>query len=245
MKLYERCVDLQLKVEAAQSSDASGVLLASGESLVESMDRASDYFAGAARFRSATATTDRPGLDLKVVSKAVNGFRGALSSRGAVAFQQQHATNLTDAAKRQRELVARWISTKWKAQFAEYEREATRAQTEHLVGSAAHQRIVRGRAQTLQTAMGLDPISNADELQGVLGGDELATWIAAISKIGSELREALEAIDAEQAAFTPEVSEVLRRAATEDGFPLSELTTDLLSALRLAGVDEHLVVRRQ
>jgi hypothetical protein len=245
MTLYERCVDLQLKVEAAQSADAGGVLLASGVNLVESLDRASDYFTGAAQFRVVIATAERPAVDLKVVSKSVNGFRGALSSRGAVAFQQQHATHLTNAAKIQRELVVRWISTKWRALFGEYESEITRAQTEHLIGSAAHQRIARGRAQTLRTGMGLDPITNAEELQRVLGEDELAEWIVAIEKIGSELRQALEAINVEQAALTLEVSEALRRAATEGGLPLSELSTDLLNSIRLAGVDEHLVVRRQ
>jgi len=93
--------------------------------------------------------------------------------------------------------------------------------------------------------MGLDPITNAEELQRVLGEGELPEWIVAIGKIGSELRQALEAIDVEQAALTLEVSDALRRAATEGGLPLSELSTDLLNSIRLAGVDEHLVVRRQ
>jgi hypothetical protein len=59
------------------------------------------------------------------------------------------------------------------------------------------------------------------------------------------MRAALEALDAERAALTPEVRDALQRAAAEGGLPLSEVTDELLAALRSAGVDDSLVVRRR
>lgn len=245
MSLYDRSVDLQLKLEAAQSADTSLELLARGARLVESLHRASEYFVGAAAFRSALKVTDKPGLDMKAVSKAVGAFRAGLSRHGSAAFQHDPATTLSDVAKAQRERTARWVTARWKDRFGEYQPLLDRIQTEHLVGSATHIVVAQARASKLRAAMGMDPVANAAELQNTLGGADVGGWSRAITTLANEMRTALEALDAERAALNPEVREALRRAAAEGGLPLSDITDELLAALRGAGIDESLVVRRR
>ena len=62
--------------------------------------------------------------------------------------------------------------------------------------------------------------------------------------MGDELRIAIEAIEQEHATLTPEVQKILERAGSGEGFPLAEITSDVLEALESAGVLDGLVVRR-
>ncbi len=245
MTLYDRSVDLQLKLEAAQSADTSLGLLARGAQLVLSLDRATEYLAGAAAFRSSAEITDRPGLDLKGVSKAVAAFRAGLSRHGSAAFQHDPASTLTEVAKTERERTARWVTARWRDRFEAYRPLLDRIQTEHLVGNATQILVARARASKLRAAMGMDPVANAADLQNTLGGVDVDAWLRAITTLANEMRTALEALDAERAALTPEIREALRRAAAEGGLPLSDVTDELLAALRCAGIDESLVVRRR
>jgi hypothetical protein len=243
MSLYDRCVDLQVKLDAAQLADASLELLARGARLVEGLDGASEYLEGTAAFRSNANIADAPALDLKRATQAVGAFRAGLSRHSSAAFQHQPAATLIEVAKSQRDRAARWVGACWKNLFAEYEPLLDRVQTEHLVGSGTH-RVV-ARASKLQAARGADPVTAVGELRSRLGGEEVAAWVASIESLGADLRRELAALDHERAALTDEVRDALQHAASEEGLPLSEISVDLLAALRAAGVDGHLVVRRR
>jgi hypothetical protein len=151
---------------------------------------------------------------------------------------------LSDVAKAQRERTVRWVTARWKDRFDEYQPLLNRVQTEHLVGSTTQIVIARARALKLRTARGMDPVADASELQGTLGGADVDAWLHAVTTLANDMRTALEALDAERAALTPEVRDALERAASNEGLPLSDLTDELLAALRTAGVDDSLVVRR-
>ena len=245
MSLYDRCVDLQLRLEAAQSADASLELLIRGDRLVEGLDRASEYFDGVAAFRSKLGISSSPALDSKAVTQAVGAFRAGLSRHSSAAFQHQPATSLVELAKVQRDRTARWVGAQWKGLFAAYDPLVERVQTGRLVGSRNHCMVAQARAAKLRAARGMDPVGDAAELQSVLGGVDITAWSASIESIGGELRQALEALDDERQALTPAVRGAPESAASDGGLPLSELNADLLAALRAAGVDEHLVVRRR
>lgn len=245
MNLYNRCVDLQLKLEAAQSADASLELLARGNRLVEGLDQASEYLEGTAAFRSKANIADAPALDLKRATQAVGAFRAGLSRHGSAAFQHQPATTLIEVAKSQRDRAARWVSSRWKELFARYEPLLDRAQPERLVGNATHCVVAQARASKLRAVRGMDPVMAGDDLRTRLGGVDVTAWIASIESLSADLRRALTALDEERAALTPEVRDALQRTSSEEGLPLSELGAELLAALRAAGVDGHLVVRRR
>lgn len=246
MRLYDRSVDLQLKLEAAQSADTSLELLARGARLVDVLGHTADYFEGVSRFRDAARIPERPVIDMKVISQAVSAFRAGISRHGSAAFQHQPAMTLAEAAKAQRERAARWLSARWRDLFAEYDPLIERATTEHLVGSKSHQLVARARAAQLRALRNLDPVANVTELDESLGtAGDVSAWIAEIRAIGTELRDTLAALDAERATLSAEVRAALQRSASADGLPLEELTDELLAELREAGVQMHLVVRRR
>src|SRR5581483_5142366 len=110
MNLYDRCVDLQLKLEAALAADAGLELLARGTHLVEGLDQASQYLSAAAAFRSEANITGVPALDQNAVAQAVTAFRAGLSRHGSAAFQHQPAASLIKVAKSERNRAARWVS---------------------------------------------------------------------------------------------------------------------------------------
>ncbi len=244
MSLYDRCVDLQLKLEVAQSADAGVEVLARGGRLVEELDRAAEYLEGAAQFRSTANLSDTPSLDVKAVTQAVAGFRGGLSRRGSAAFQHQPATTLVDVAKAQRDRTVRWVNTRWKDVFVADEALLERVQNEHFVGSGPQLVVAKARAAKLRAVRGRDPVADFDDLCTMLGGDGITEWFESIANVRAELQSAVVALDDEREALTPEVREALQRAGTDDGLPLSEVTPELLSTLHAAGVDDHLVVRR-
>jgi hypothetical protein len=244
MSVYDRAVDLQVKLEAAREADTSIELLTRGARLVNSLEQASAYFADASAFHAKAHLNERPNLDTRAVTQAVSGFRAGLSRHGSAAFQHQPATTLAEVAKVQRERAARWVTARWRELFAPYDPLLDRVQTERLVGNTTHVVAAQTRAARLQAAKLLDPVADAADLRTTLGGDDVEAWLDAIGNQAARLSDALGALDAEQAAFTPEVREALRLAA-DDGLPLSEVSNELLAALRNAGVDGHLVVRTQ
>jgi hypothetical protein len=245
MSLYDRCVDLQLRLEAAQSADTSLELLTRGDRLVEGLDRASEYFDGVAAFRSKLGISSSPALDSRAMTQAVAAFRAGLSRHSSSAFQHQPATSLVELANVQRDRTARWVGAQWKGLFAAYEPLLERVETGRLVGSRSHCMVAQARAAKLRAARGMDPVRDAAELPSMLSGVDITAWIASIESVGDELRQALEALDDERQALTPAVRGALESAASDGGLPLSELNADLLAALRAAGVVEHLVVRRR
>lgn len=244
MTLYDRSVDLQVKLEAALSADVSDELLNKARHVANSLDRSSEYLERVAAFRASAGISATPDQDQKSAAQAVRAFRAGLSSHGPAALQHQPATSLVEIAKAERDRAARWVKARWKEVFVDYEALLERERGGNLVGSVSQRLTAQGRASKLRAAQVMDPISEADQLSSLLGGADVSAWLTSIQERGAELREALRALDEAQDALTPDVRDALRRAASTVGLPLPELTEDLLSRLRDAGVDGHLVIRR-
>jgi hypothetical protein len=246
MTLYDQCVDLQVKLDAAQTADASVAVVAKARQLVQVLNEASTYLAGIEAFKSRMNIQERPPLDAAAVMEAVRAFRGGLSSHGANAFQHQPAAKLDRVTKEQQARATRWATSRWRELFDPYQPLIERADPDQMVGNSIHRVTAQARAATLTMVKGLDPITKADELKARLGGDDgTAAWLDTIDSIAAQLQQALQAIDAERAALSPEVQQILQMASSEEGFALSDLTTSLLDGLRLAGIDTDLVVRRR
>lgn len=244
MSLFDRAVDLQLKLEVAQTADTGLDLLARAARLFEALADAADYLEGAARFRGRMNVPDRPSIDVRAVTQAVSAFRAGISRHGSAAFQHQPAATLSEAAKTQRDRSSRWLASRWRQEFAPYEAAMDRAASEPLSGGGSQSLVAQVRASKLRALRGLDPITQREEISKALGTDDVERWRSAIGEVGSQLAAALEALDAEHAALSAEVRSILDRAASEAGMPLDELTPELLAALRAAGVGGRLVVRR-
>lgn len=245
MTLYDQCVDLQVKLEAAHAADAGLELLARGQRLVDALEKARTYLVRTAQLPAALRSGSSPALDDKTVTQAIGAFRGGLTRHGVGAFQHQPAATLVDVAKAQRDKCARWVATRWRGVFTPYEEDLERAASGRLVGELSQRLAAQRRASTLRTARGYDPIEQRGDLERLLGGQKVEDWLHTISTIGDELHAALARLDAARNAMTPEVRDALHRAASEDGLPFSDLTPELVAAIRAAGVDDQLVVRHQ
>ena len=81
-------------------------------------------------------------------------------------------------------------------------------------------------------------------IQTALEADGLEACVVRIQELGGELRSLLEELKRAQAELPPQVQMALERAASEDGFPLEDLTEEMLISLRAAGVLGEFVVRR-
>jgi hypothetical protein len=209
------------------------------------LSEAADYLAGVSQFRSSSGINDRPGLDEKAISKAVSAFRAGLSTHGLAGVQHQPAASLEKAAKALRARAASWVAARWREFFTEFESSLERVEIGHLVGDATKRRDAQLRAQKLKALRVLNPIADASQINDRLGTSQADAWWPRIRRLGQELRGALAALDAEGETMTPEVRAALERAASDGGLPLEDVTAELLAALRAAGVDDHLVVRRR
>ena len=92
--------------------------------------------------------------------------------------------------------------------------------------------------------MNTDPVRERAKLEDILRAQSLANCLERITELIDELQAAVDTIDREQAAMTPEVQELLGRAASDAGVPLADVTEELVAALKEAGVLDDLVVRR-
>lgn len=244
MSLFDRAVDLQLKLEVARTADTGLDLLRRAQRLLEALSDSADYLEGATRFRLEMKISDRPPIDVKAVTQAVSLFRAGISRHGSAAFQHQPASTLSEAAKTQRDRCSKWLASRWLQEFAPYEAAMDRAASESLSGSGSRAVVAIGRESKLRALRSLDPIAQHGDISKALETNDVERWRSAIGEVGGQLAAALEALDAEHAALTPEVRSILDRAASENGMPLDELTPELHAALRAAGVDGRLVVRR-
>lgn len=246
MSLFDDAVDLQLKLDAAQTADASHDSIAKAQELVNALESTTAYLRAVDDFRRAVGVAEAVPVEVKAITAAVNAFRGGVSQRGAAAFQQQYAVSLVSTAKSQRDRVSKWIKARWSDLFTPYESAIQEAETAREAGRGSYARTAQMRASTLKAVRGLDPVVDAEQVKQSLGVTSPADqWKGAIADVAAQLESALASLASERDALTPEVRHALERAATSDGLPLDEVTDELRTALRQANVEHLLVVRRQ
>ena len=113
-----------------------------------------------------------------------------------------------------------------------------------LPGSVSARARAQNRASRIEYVLSLNPVEDRATLETYLNAEGLDACIERVNELTGELREAIVAIEREQAEMTPEVRAAIQRATSDDGLPLSEVTPELMAALRSAGVLDDLIVRR-
>jgi hypothetical protein len=244
VSLYDTSVDLMVKLEAASSADTSDELLARASTIALTLNEIAIYLEGVAQFRSEAHIASGPKLDSKQVAQTLRSFRSGLSKYGAAAMQHQPANSLLAVAKTQKEQTARWVRASWKHLFAESEPLLALDAAGDIVGDGNKRLAVRTMAARLRAAGNLDPISDTEDLLACLGGSGASEWIAKINSTTAELQVMIAELERGRSALTPQVQELLRRAATTAGVPLAELTPELHAQLKESGTEDDLVVRR-
>ena len=205
---------------------------------------AAEHLKAVQSYRLVLGRTDAPTLDTRAIRQAIGRFRRALSKSGPKALQQQSAATLRDVVTTQTRRVDRWVKSTWRENFTAAEELLTRVASGELQGSVSARAKAQSRASKIEAVMSLNPVEDRAMLEAHLDAAGLDACIERVNGLIEELHDALTAIDRDQAAMAPEVRAAIQRAASVDGLPLSEVTPELMAALRSAGVLDDLVVRR-
>ena len=244
MKIYDQATNLQARMKAAMDAEASDELISRGNTVREELHNAADYLSEVLLFRTEIGTHGAPAIDAKKLRQAIVRFQKALSQRGPNALQQQCAETVLTTLKSESARVERWVRSVWKTQFDDVEDLLHRENSGELLGSAESGTRAAKLAAGLRSARSADPVRGLGRLEDRLGCQGLKECLQRIQGRGEELRTVIEAIDQGQEELPPQIQKILDQANSEEGLPLSEVTTVVLTALDAAGVLNHLVVRR-
>lgn len=244
MTLLDTATELQLQLDAVSTSDEEDALLSRGRLVRDAIVAATKHFEAAQSYRVTTGLTDAPPLDTKAIRQAIGHFRGALSKSSTNAFQQRPAARLEEVLAAQTKRVDRWITSTWRENFADAKALLERVNTGGLHGSVLARTKVKNRASKIEDVLDLNPVKDRAMLEEHLKVVGLDACIERVNELIEELREAIVSIERDQAEMPPEVRVAIQRATSVDGLPLSEVTPELVAALRSAGVLDDLVVRQ-
>lgn len=244
MTLFETANQLQLRLEAASAADEDDVLLSRGRTLRDAVVAAKEHYESAQSYRVTIGLTDAPPLNTKAIRQAIGHFRGALSKSSSNAFQQRPAATLAEVLAAQARRVDHWIKSTWGENFAGVRALLERVASGDLHGSVSARTKVRNRASKIEYVLSLNPVEDRATLEAHLNAVGLAACIERVNELIEELRDAIVTIDRNQAEMPREVQDAIQSAQSPDGLPLSEVTPELMAALRSAGVLDDLVVRR-
>lgn len=244
MTLYETATELRVRLETANEADAGDELLTRGKGLRGELAAAVRHFQAVKEYRQDMGRDDAPKIDVKRLRQAIGGFRGALSKSGPRAFQQQSAATLLDVVETESKMIDRWVASTWRDQFTRAQISLARVESGELHGSIGLRTTAKSRAATITALRNTDPIHGRTDLEQRLEVSGLTACLERIGQMIGQLEEAISEIDREHQAMTPEVQQILNRAASARGVPLGEITPQQLAALQAAGVIDDLVVRR-
>lgn len=244
MNIYDRATDIHVQLKAAREADSSDAHLLRGRAVRTELDDAAAFAEAVNLFQQAASVKRVPDIDVQRFGQAVKRFRSALSKSGPAAVQQQSATTLLKLANSETSRLRRWVKSIWKSRFEEFQNDLDRAPSGNLSGSNDHRKTAFRCASLLRNAQNTDPIDETTELEQLLDSQGIDACLEQIGVLGNELRRAIKAIEQEHASLTSEVQAVLKKAGSDKGLPLAEITSDDLEALESAGVLDSLVVRR-
>lgn len=246
MNLYDRSVDVDLRLQSMRQQDSSLDLVAKADHMVEVLDEVSTTLDSLQIFRSVASITTSPSMDRKPVTAAIRAFRAGVSRHGPKAFQQQPAAKLIDAAKEYRSRCVRWSTSQWKSLFVDVRPMLEASEPGKLGGDSIHRRNAERLARRIGMLERQDPLVDLRKIEAdLLQGDTVVGWRDRLRELAGELGDELDALQRERDALTPEVKQVLQSASSGDGFGLENLTPDILQKLTSAGVATELVVRRR
>lgn len=244
MNIYERAGSLRLRVETSQRDDQYLELHQQASELLSQLRDRVAFLEMLVMLSDVLGLDERPTLNETHLRKAVGGFRSALTQYNAAAVQQQSAVTLLRSTEKIEESLARWALLAWKTAFEDLSVLIGEDGLQGLAGPPTKVTRARRIASQIQNAVGRNPMRDLGSIQTALEADGLEACVVRVRELGGELRSLLEELKRAQAELPPPVQMVLERAASEDGFPLEDLTDELLNLLRDAGVLGQFVIRQ-
>ena len=244
MNIYERARSLKLRVETAQRDGQHLELQQQASEVLSGLRGRVAVLERLVMLCDVLGLDERPGLNEVSLRKAVDGFRSELTQHNAAAVQQPAAATLLRSTEKTEDRLVRWAQSAWKTAFEDLSALIGEDSLRALAGPPAKVSRARRIASQIHSAIGRNPMRDLGLIQTALEADGLEACVVRIQELGGELRSLLEELKRAQAELPPQVQMALERAASEDGFPLEDLTEEMLISLRAAGVLGEFVVRR-
>lgn len=244
MNIYERAESLKLRVETSQRDGQHLELQPQASELLSQLRNCTARLKVIVLLCEVLGSEERPRLDEIRLRKAVDGFRSELTQHNAAAVQQPAAVTLRSSTEKIEDVLARWALSAWKTAFEDLSVLIGEDSLQGLAGPPVKVTRAKRMASQIQSAIGRNPMRDLGSIQTVLEADGLEACVVRIRELGGELRSLLEELKRARAELPPQVRMVLERAASDDGFPLEDLTDELLNLLRDAGVLGQFVIRQ-
>ena len=245
MNMYERATSLKLRLDTSRRDDQSQQLLNRATSVREQLRGHVAFLNQVVALREVLALESPSSVDRPGIRRAVGGLRAGLTRDNAGALQQQAAMTLLATVDKVERNLTNWTQSAWRLEFGDLSVIVDEDNLRSLVGARMEVTQARRMASQLRNATRKNPIRDIEAIEKTLGVEDLAACVTKIRALGGELRAVLHEIERGQAELSPEVRGVLDRGASDDGFPLEDMTDELLSALREVGMLGELVVRRR
>ena len=245
MNMYQRADSLKLRLDTSMRDDQSQQLLNHATSVREQLYRCVAFLNQVAALREVLALESPPRVDRPGFRRAIGGLRTALKRDNAGAVQQQAAATLLGTVNKVERNLTSWTQSVWRQEFGDLSAITDEDSLRSLVGAPIKVTQARRMALQLRIGTGKNPVHDIEAIEKTLGVEGLDACVPKIRALGEELYTLLQELERERAGLSAEVRAVLDRGASDDGFPLDDMTDELLSALREAGLLGELVVRRR
>jgi hypothetical protein len=170
----------------------------------------------------------------------IKEFQNQLAQAGLKAVQQPTAAALSDSVRDLKDRADAKGKRAWKDLFSGLT-EDIQARVGRL-GSSAADRKAKGALTKVESARLRYPGDNWEEIKGILG-DDCSKWREKINGLIAKLIADLDNAETAVAQFSEKAQSFIATAASTDGFPLKDLTTELLDELRAIGIEDDYSIR--
>ena len=196
--------------------------------------------------QSYSVATDRasPMFNGERLCHAIRVFRDKLAVRGPRACQQAAPSRLQQYLQTESRNLDKWVMQTWRQNFDSAHDLLLRAQSGELYGSPRAKAKAETLARKINVAKNLNPVKDRAELEKRLQVQGMSAYLKGVNDLIEELRKEIAGLDQLQATIPHEAQEILKRSASDEGIPLSDVTPEVLAMLRSANLLGEFVVRR-
>ena len=172
---------------------------------------------------------------------AIAEFRNQLGNAGLKAVQRPVAADLAGSVNNLAERADSSAKKVWRNLFSSLTDDITNRVK--MLGVTKADRKAKSALAKVEGARLHYPVNHREEIKGTLGTD-CSKWRTNIDGLIATLITDLETAEGAVAQLPEEVQEFVAAAASDSGFPLTDVTPELLNQLRAIGIDDDYTVRQ-
>lgn len=241
MTLGERAARIITAVSAEESATSSQALIDRGQ-LVSAQLRSTGRLAREATELRETFEFERPRIDPKPLVKKLKALERRLAEKSVHAVDRQDASNAEEEARSFSKRLASWAGSEWERHHAPATKAVKAVDELDPQGRPETLRQIRLAQQRLVGILKHNPLSQRAGLFASLDVENVVDASEAILERARLLDDLVAELRSQAEELSPTVKGALKKAASEDGLPLSDVSPELLAELTAAGLADTLTV---